>query len=133
MVKKGTSASARGSTKSSGPGRRVGSAHSGHNRVDLKGQVTGEPKLRTFESGAVLITFNLRVPGRTGRFTSVPVCVWDADAATAGVSDGDVIRVRGALVRRFWADHAGGRRSVVEVVADDLAPTGGPRPGRGQD
>lgn len=99
----------------------------GHNKVDLRGQVTGEPQLRKFDSGSELLTFNVRVPGRHGRFTSVPVSVWDADAATVEVGEGDVVRVRGSLVRRFWADPSGGRRSVVEVVADQVGPGGRPR------
>ncbi|MFN8103163.1 MAG: single-stranded DNA-binding protein [Acidimicrobiia bacterium] len=94
----------------------------GHNKVDLRGQVTGEPRLREFDSGAELFTFNLRVPGRPGRFTSVPVCVWDSEACTVEVTAGEVVRVRGSVVRRFWADPAGVRRSVVEVVADEVAP-----------
>lgn len=99
----------------------------GHNKVDLRGQVTGEPQLRKFDSGAELFTFNVRVPGRPGRFTSVPVSVWDGDAAATGVAEGDVVRVRGSVVRRFWADPSGGRRSVVEVVADEVGPGGRPR------
>lgn len=90
----------------------------GHNRVDLRGQVSGIPHLRDFESGSRLVTFNVRVPGTGGRFTSVPVSVWEPKAAVRRVVEGDVVAVTGAVVRRFWADPGGGRRSVVEVVAD---------------
>lgn len=96
----------------------------GHNRVDLRGQVIGEPQLRQFDSGAELLTFNVRVPGRSGRLTSVPVGIWDADEAAKATSDGDVVRVRGSLVRRFWADPSGARRSVVEVIADEVGSGG---------
>lgn len=92
----------------------------GHNRVELRGHVTGDPHLRDFESGSRLVTFNVRVPGPGGRFTSVPVSVWDPKAAVRRVADGNVVAVTGAVVRRFWADPGGGRRSVVEVVAEDV-------------
>lgn len=92
----------------------------GHNRVDLRGQVTGDPHLREFESGSQLITFNVRAPGTDGRSTSVPVSVWDPKAAVRRVASGDVVVVTGSVVRRFWADSGGGRRSVVEVVAETV-------------
>jgi single-strand DNA-binding protein len=101
------------------------------NEVALVGRVSAPAEERTLPSGDVLLTWRLvvdRPPPRRptpegGRVVTVDTidCVaWTSGSrrAASGFSAGDVVRVHGALRRRFWQSGAGpASRYEVEVAS----------------
>jgi single-strand DNA-binding protein len=90
------------------------------NNVELCGRVSSAPSERELPSGDVVLELRLVVPriDRSGVDT-LDLAFWKAGlrrrARNLGV--GDVIRVTGALRRRFWQGSAGvTSRSQVEVT-----------------
>lgn len=85
------------------------------NEAVIVGSISGEPERRTLPSGSVALSFSLtvRVPGE--RTTSVPVVWYDPPKRVDAWSTGDVVAVRGSVVRRFFRG-AGGLGSSTEVV-----------------
>jgi single-strand DNA-binding protein len=103
---------------------------SGRNVVELVGRVAADPEERTLPSGDLLWTFRLVVPraagavrtGPSGRRCTVDALeclVWDGRLRRSVLAwqQGDVVRVEGALRRRFHRSPAGPRSRVeVEVT-----------------
>ena len=99
-----------------------------HNEVVLVGRVGATPEQRELPSGDVLVSFRLVVdrPPRSVPEGVRPVLVDTLDCITwaaglqrtvSGWQPGDVVRVEGALRRRFWRAGAGAAsRCEVEVV-----------------
>jgi single-strand DNA-binding protein len=97
------------------------------NEVALAGRVSGEPEEKTLPSGDVLVLWRVVVDRPPSRrpvaegSRAVTTDTFDCVAWSAGVrrtaaafGSGDVVRVEGALRRRFWrAD--GGTTSKCEV------------------
>ncbi|MBC7375539.1 MAG: single-stranded DNA-binding protein [Frankiales bacterium] len=106
------------------------SAPPARNEVLLVGRVSGAPQERELPSGDSLVSWRLVVARSTGarrpppgvRATTVDTldCVaWTAGLrrTARGLSDGDVVELRGALRRRFWRAGAGAAsRCEVEAV-----------------
>jgi single-strand DNA-binding protein len=96
--------------------------------VALVGRVSAPAEERTLPSGDVLVSWRLvvdRPPSRRsvpegGRVVTVDTidCVaWSGGVRRTAVAfaQGDVVRVEGALRRRFWRGGAGGAASRTEV------------------
>lgn len=108
------------------------------NEVVLVGRVSAEPEERELPSGDRLLTLRLvvdRPPPRpaqgTGRRTVdvIDVACWAprTQRSAAKVRPGDVVRVEGALRRRFFAAGAG-RASRYEVEAERVVRVSRPAP-----
>jgi len=91
------------------------------NIVVLAGRLSDAPEEKPMPSGDVVTRFRLHVPETGRRVLPLPVSAWDRAARKGcqGLSKGDVVLVRGHLVRRFFRDGGGGR-SVTEVVATEV-------------
>lgn len=101
------------------------------NEVVLVGRVSGVPEQRELPSGDVLVSWRVVVdrpppparraaPSRRPPTIDTLDCVaWSAAArrTAAGLCDGDVVAVEGALRRRFWRGSGGAAsRTEVEVA-----------------
>jgi single-strand DNA-binding protein len=98
------------------------------NEVALVGRVSAQAEERTLPSGDVLVSWRLvverppsrRQPPEGTRPVTVDTidCVaWSGGVrrTATGFAAGDVVRVEGALRRRFWRAGAGGPASRYEV------------------
>lgn len=104
------------------------------NSVTLIGNITRDPELRFTPSGAANATFGLAVNRRWQNrqtneweeavsFFNV-VCWRDlADNVAESLSKGARVIVTGRLEQRSWETEQGEKRSVVEVVADEVGPS----------
>jgi single-strand DNA-binding protein len=104
------------------------------NSVTMVGNITRDPELRFTPSGAANATFGLAVNRRWQNrqtneweeavsFFNV-VCWRDlADNAAESLSKGMRVIVTGRLEQRSWETDQGEKRSVVEIVADELGPS----------
>jgi single-strand DNA-binding protein len=106
-----------------------------HNEVRLRGAITSAPERRTLPSGDEVVAVRVTVRRQQGGADTVRISVGPAPPAgrrpkagqvgrrllsTVGsLSVGAHIEVRGQLRRRWW-DAGGARRSLVEVVADEV-------------
>ena len=102
------------------------------NTVALVGRVSATPEARELPSGDELVTFRLVVP-RTGRRRSgakaerttvdvIDVACWTARTRRGALrlEAGEVVRIQGALRRRFFRTGAGAV-SRYEVEADSVS------------
>ena len=101
------------------------------NRVELLGQLTGEPAIVQQADGSQCIGFGLsvttQVPNLRGE-TVGETCLLDvrcfgrtADSVRASVHDGMMVFIDGRLQMERWVDSTTGlRRSRLYVVADTL-------------
>jgi single-strand DNA-binding protein len=97
------------------------------NTVTLVGRVSADPEARDLPSGDRLLTFRLvveRHPVRDGtrrQVDVIDVACWSkrTQRAAERVASDDVVRVEGALRRRFFPT-VGGRASRYEVEAERL-------------
>lgn len=102
------------------------------NTVTIVGNVTRDPELRYLTSGTGLAQFGVAVNRRYTRngeqveetsFFDV-VCWRDlADNVSESISKGDRVIVYGRLEQRSWETQDGDKRSKVEIVADEVAPS----------
>jgi single-strand DNA-binding protein len=104
------------------------------NSVTLVGNLTRDPELRYTPAGAATCQFGLAVNRRwQNRQTSeweeatsfFNVVAWREMAENAGESltKGSRVIVTGRLEQRSWETPDGDKRSVVEVVADEIGPS----------
>lgn len=104
------------------------------NTVTLVGNVTRDPELRYTPSGQAVATFGLAVNRRwQNRQTNdweeqtsfFDVKCWAQMAENVGesVQKGSRVVVNGRLEQRSWETDDGGKRSKVEVVADEIGPS----------
>ena len=104
------------------------------NSVTLVGNLTRDPELRYTPAGAATCQFGLAVNRRwQNRQTSeweeatsfFNVVAWREMAENAGESltKGSRVIVTGRLEQRSWETPEGEKRSVVEVVADEIGPS----------
>lgn len=107
---------------------------SSDNHVQIIGNATRDPELRFTPSGAQLATFGVAVNRRwMNRQTNEweeevsffdVVCWRDlAENVTETVVKGTRVVVVGRLEQRSWENDEGEKRSKVEIVADDVAPS----------
>jgi single-strand DNA-binding protein len=104
------------------------------NSVTLVGNVTRDPELRFTPSGQAVATFGLAVNRRwqnrqnnewEEQTSFFDVKCWAQMAENVGESlhRGARVIVSGRLEQRSWETENGDKRSKVEVVADEIAPS----------
>jgi single-strand DNA-binding protein len=105
------------------------------NTVTLVGNVTRDPELRFTPSGAANASFGLAVNRRwqnrqtqewEEQVSFFDVVCWRemAENVSESLTKGSRVIVTGRLNQRSWDDkNTGDKRSKVEVVADEIAPS----------
>lgn len=104
------------------------------NTVTLVGNATREPEVRYTPSGQTVVTFGLAVNRRWQNKTTneweeqvsfFDVKCWGqmGENVAESVPRGTRVVVTGRLEQRSWESDAGEKRSKVEVVADEVAPS----------
>jgi single-strand DNA-binding protein len=102
-------------------------------RVTLTGNLTDDPDLRFTPNGHPVANFRLAVTARVkdgdswrdGDTSFFRVNVWRqlAEHVAESLAKGDRAVVIGRLKSRSWETPEGDKRSVVEVEADEVAPS----------
>ena len=99
------------------------------NTVTVVGNVTRDPELRFTPSGAAVTSFGLAW-NRKGQNDEEVVSFFDvtcwsglAENVAESINKGSRVVVYGRLDQRSWENQDGERRSKVEIVADDVAPS----------
>lgn len=103
------------------------------NSVTIVGNVTRDPELRFTPSGAAVATFgvawNRRSQNARGE-TEEQVSFFDvtcwrqlAENIAESITKGTRVVVYGRLDQRSWETQDGERRSKVEIIADEVAPS----------
>ena len=103
------------------------------NTVTLIGNLTDDPELRFTHNGAAVANFRLAVTPRVkdgdswrdGETSFFRVNCWRqlAENVTESLSKGTRAMVIGRLRMRSWETDSGEKRTVVEVEADEVAPS----------
>lgn len=102
--------------------------------VTLVGNITSDPQIRFLPSGQAMASFGLAVNRRwQNRQTQAweeetsffDVVAWAslAENVVESITKGTRAVVTGRLQHRSWETDAGEKRSKVEVVADEVAPS----------
>ena len=101
--------------------------------VTITGNLTDDPELRFTPNGNPVANFRLAVTARVkdgdtwrdGETSFFRVNVWRqlAEHLAESLSKGDRAVVIGRLKSRSWETPEGDKRSVVEVEADEVAPS----------
>lgn len=102
------------------------------NSITISGNVTRDPELRYTPSGASKLSFGVAV-NRSWRNQQTQeweeqtsffnVVAWRqlAENAQNSITKGTRVVVNGRLEQRSWETDQGEKRSIVEIVADDIA------------
>jgi single-strand DNA-binding protein len=103
------------------------------NSVTVVGNVTRDPELRFTPSGAAVATFGLAWNRRSQnargemeeQVSFFDVTCWRqlAENIAESLTKGTRVIVYGRLEQRSWETQDGERRSKVEIIADDVAPS----------
>ena len=98
------------------------------NRIVVIVRLTRDPELRSTSNGVAVATFTVAVDrnfsnNRGEKETDfIPVVVWRGLAETCGryLSKGRLVAVEGRLQIRTYEANDGGKRTVAEIVADNV-------------
>lgn len=100
------------------------------NTITIVGNLTRDPELRFTPSGAAVANFGVawNMKGRDGAEDKVSffdVTCWRqlAENVSDSLTKGSRVVVYGRLDQRSWENQDGEKRSKVEIVADDVAPS----------
>jgi single-strand DNA-binding protein len=100
------------------------------NTITIVGNLTRDPELRFTPGGAAVANFGVawNMKGRDGAEDKVSyfdVTCWRqlAENVSDSLTKGSRVVVYGRLDQRSWENQEGERRSKVEIVADDVAPS----------
>ena len=102
------------------------------NSITVVGNLTRDPELRYTQSGKATVTVGLavnrryQVNGEWQEQTSyMNVVAWDqlAENIAASLTKGSRVLVSGRLDVREYEAREGGKRTAVEIVADEIGPT----------
>jgi single-strand DNA-binding protein len=102
------------------------------NNVTLVGNLTRDPELRFTQGGKGIASFGLAVNRRyqvngewQEKVSFFNVVAWDqlGENAAASLTKGTRIIVNGRLEQRDYETQQGEKRTVVEVVADEIGPS----------
>lgn len=104
------------------------------NSVTIAGNVTRDPELRFTASGQATATFGVAVNRRWQNRQSSEweeatsyfnVVCWRelAENVAESLHKGSRVLVTGRLEQRSWEDQAGAKKSVVEIVAEEVGPS----------
>jgi single-strand DNA-binding protein len=109
------------------------------NNVNLSGNLTRDPELRSTQSGtsvcSLRIASNDRFKSLSGEWEDRPnyfsITVWKGmgEWVANNLHKGDAVVVSGRLTWREWTAQDGGKREAVEITADSVVPV--PRDGDG--
>jgi single-strand DNA-binding protein len=109
------------------------------NRVVLVGRLANDPELRYTPNGVAVASFRIAVdrgrpnPDGTREADFFSIVAWQKSAEFAAnyLSKGRLIGIDGRLQTRSWVAQDGTKRSVVEVVAENLRALEPRRDGEG--
>lgn len=98
------------------------------NRIVVIGRLTRDPEIRTTSNGTPVATFTVAVGrsfsnNRGEKETDfIPVVVWRAQAENCGryLSKGKLVAVDGRLQIRTYEANDSSKRTVAEIVADNV-------------
>ncbi len=99
------------------------------NTVTVVGNVTRDPELRFAQSGMAIATFgvawNRRRQGQEDEVSFFDVVCFRqlAENVANSIHKGSRVVIYGTLQQRSWQTDQGDRRSKVEILADDIAPS----------
>lgn len=104
------------------------------NTVTLVGNITRDPELRFTNTGQAVASFGLAVNRRwqnrqTGEMEEqvsfFDITAWGSlgENTATSLNKGNRVIVTGRLQQRSYETQAGDKRSVVEVVADEIGPS----------
>ena len=99
------------------------------NTVTIVGNVTRDPELRYTPAGAAVANFgvawNRKVQNDEDVVSFFDITCWRnlAENVSESITKGSRVIVYGRLDQRSWENQDGERRSKVEIVADDVAPS----------
>ncbi len=101
-----------------------------NNRVQLTGNLGGDPELKTFDNGTKLARFSMATreeyTNKSGEKSTETqwhnITAWGklADKVTAELSKGTFVSIEGRLHTRNWVDKDGVKKYMTEVVASDV-------------
>jgi single-strand DNA-binding protein len=105
-----------------------------NNVITLVGNITDDPELRFTPSGAAVANFtvavNRRQQSQAGKWEDkldgfFRCNAWRdlAENVAESLQKGTRVMVVGRLQQRSWEDQEGNRRSVVEVLVDEVGPS----------
>jgi single-strand DNA-binding protein len=104
------------------------------NNVSIVGNLTRDPELRFTPSGQATATFGLAVNRRwqnrqtqdweeATSFFDVVCWAQLAENAAQSLTRGSRVMVTGRLDQRSWENNEGEKRSKIEIVAEEVAPS----------
>ena len=100
------------------------------NTTTIVGNITRDPELRFTPGGTAVANFSVawNQKGRDGAEDKVSyfdITCWQqlAENVSDSLKKGDRVVVHGRLDQRSWEQDDGTKRSKVEIVADDVAPS----------
>ena len=99
------------------------------NTVTIVGNVTRDPEMRFTQAGMAVTNFGVawnkrRTDGEEAvSFFDVTCFRQLAENVSESISKGARVVVYGTLSQRSWESQQGDRRSKVEIVADEVAPS----------
>ncbi len=99
------------------------------NTVTVVGNVTRDPELRFSQAGMAIATFGLAWNRRRQdqddevSFFDVTCFRQLAENVAESIRKGSRVVIYGTLQQRSWQTDSGDRRSKVEILADDVAPS----------
>jgi single-strand DNA-binding protein len=102
------------------------------NFVEITGNLTRDPEMRFTKGGTPVAGFSVAVNKRrqeNGEWKTetsfFEVVAWQELGANvcSSLTKGNRVVVQGRIEQRSWETEDGSKRSVVEIVADDVAPS----------
>lgn len=97
----------------------------GLNRIVVVGRTTKKPEVRTTQQGTAVATFTVAVDrgwGDKKETDFIPVVVWKGLAENCGkyLEKGKLVGVDGRLQIRTYEDSNGNKKTIAEIVANDV-------------
>lgn len=94
------------------------------NSINITGNLTATPELKTTVSGKSFVSFTLAVKRPFSKDTTdfIPIVAWEktAEAVASYSQKGDKLGVSGKLTTRNYEDKHGNKRTAFEVLADSV-------------
>lgn len=94
------------------------------NNVSLLGRTTADVDLKTTQSGKSVVSFTLAVRRKYSKDKTdwINLVAWDkqAEFLSKYVSKGQLIGIEGNIQTRSYEDKNGNKRSVTEVIVDNV-------------
>ena len=100
------------------------------NRVVLMGRITHDLEVKQTPSGLSVVSFSVAVDNGKDKPANFISCVaWrqTAEFISRYFSKGRMIALEGKLTTRSYEDKNGSKRTITEVVVDNVSFTGEPR------